>query len=101
EDAAAARKAKKVPFAGAIDPMKNITDTSLPEYIRKRGTALDISSPMVEIKPLTHVEAAKKLAALMGAAWKGQEHFAWLKREYPTGVKEEEIESIAARLRAD
>lgn len=98
EEAKANRKAKKVPFAGAIDPMKPITDTTLVDYLHKRGTASDVASPMVEIKPLTHVAAAKKLAAKLGPAWNGAEHFAWLKQRYPNGVQEEELGNIAQQL---
>lgn len=98
EEAKANRKAKKVPFAGAIDPMKPITDTALVDYIHKRGTANEIESPMMEIKPLTHVAAAKKLAAKLGHIWNGAEHFAWLKQRYPSGVPEDELGSIAQQL---
>jgi hypothetical protein len=52
----------------------------------------------VEIKPLTHVAAAKKLSAKLGHAWKGSEHFAWLKQRYPDGVQEDELGNIAQQL---
>lgn len=99
EEAKQNRKAKKVPFGGRIDPMKPITDTPLPDYITKRGTASDVQSPVVQEKAMTHVAAAKKLATRTGAAWNGAEHFAWLKQRYPAGVMEEEIPAIEEQLK--
>lgn len=98
EEAKQNRKGKKVPFAGRIDPMKNITDTVLPDYIPKRGTASDLIAPTVELKPLTHVAAAKKLAANPAGFWNGREHMEWLKQRYPNGVPETELGSIAQQL---
>lgn len=98
EEAKQNRKSKKVPFGGRIDPMKNITDTALPDYIPKRGTASDVVAPTMEFKPLTHAAAAKKLIAKLGNAWKGSEHFAWLKQRYPDGVPEDELDGIVQQL---
>lgn len=98
EEAKANRKTKTVPFAGAIDPMKPITDTPLVDYLHKRGTASDVIAPTVEFKPLTHAAAAKKLAAHPDRFWNGAEHFAWLKQRYPNGVPEDELGSIAQQL---
>lgn len=99
-DTAAAdkRKRKATPFAGTVDPMKPINETTLPDYIGKRGTQLDIATPTVEFKPLTHVAAAKKLAAHSAKFWNGAEHMAWLQQRYPDGVPEEELGSIAQQL---
>lgn len=97
-DAANKRKRKATPFAGTVDPMKPINETPLPDYIGKRGTQLDIATPSVEFKPLTHAAAAKKLIAQMGESWKGAEHFAWLKQRYPDGVPETELDGIVQQL---
>lgn len=98
EEAKQNRKGKKVPFAGRIDPMKNITDTVLPDYIPKRGTESDLIAPQVQSIVLTHAAAAKKLISKLGDAWKGSEHFAWLKQRYPEGVPEDELSNIAQQL---
>lgn len=98
EEAKANRKAKKVPFAGSIDPMKPIKDMPVPDYIGKRGTQMNIASPIVEMKPLTHAAAAKKLAAELTGIWNGAKHFAWLKQRFPDGVPEDELGSIAQQL---
>lgn len=96
-EAEAARKKKAVPFGGDIDPMKPVNDTELTTYIRKRGTDLDISAPKVELRPLSHVEAAKKLREALGSAWT-PDSFAWLKQRHPDGVPETEIPAIITQL---
>lgn len=95
-----ARKSGRTPFAGRIDPMKPITDTPLPDYIKKPGMASTVASPVVEIKPLTHVEAGKRLSAMLGDQWLGAEHYAWLCNQYPDGVPEESLDGIARDLSA-
>lgn len=99
EAAAAARKAKKLPFGGLIDPSKHITDTVLPSYMPRRGTSLEanVTVATVELKPLSHVAAAKLLRNRMGDAWTS-ESLAWLKSNWPDGVPEEQLDTIANQL---
>ena len=99
EEAAAARKARALPFNGEIDPHKHITDTVLPSYMPRRGVASPITTPTVEIQPLSHVEAAKLLRGQMGSAWTA-DSMAWLKSSYPNGVPEDQIDAITQQLRA-
>lgn len=98
ETAAAARKAKTVPFGGAIDPNKHITDTTLPAYLPRRGEAVaptvDVAGPTS--KPLSHVAAAKLLRPRV-PNWSG-ESLAWLRAGYPDGVLEEQLDGIVADL---
>lgn len=98
EEAAAARKARALPFNGEIDPHKHITDTVLPSYMPRRGVASPITTPTVEIQPLSHVEAAKLLRGQMGSAWTA-DSMAWLKTNYPNGVPEEQLDAITQQLR--
>lgn len=78
--------------------MKPVNDTELTTFIRKRGTELNISAPKVELRNLTHVEAAKKLRETMRSHWNGAEHMGWLKKRYPDGVPESELNEIVATL---
>ncbi|QZP26195.1 DDE-type integrase/transposase/recombinase [Pseudomonas mosselii] len=98
DEAAAARKTGVLPFNGQIDPHKHITDTVLPAYMPRRGTASPIPEPTVEILPLSHVEAAKLLRAQLGNAWTA-DSMAWLKSNYPNGVPEDQLDAIAQQLR--
>lgn len=98
--AVAARKGKAVPFGGAIDPHKHITDTVLPSYLPRRGTELEsrIAVPTVETPPLSVFAIAKRLQAEI-AGWT-PEHYAWLSQHYPAGAKEDDIQAVADRLRS-
>lgn len=100
QQAEKALKAKSVPFAGTVDPFKEQADTTLPAFMPKRGTELEarVKVATVEIKPLSHVEAAKGLRARMGSEW-GPESLAWLKANYPDGVPDDELDAIVTKLR--
>ncbi|WP_027855230.1 DDE-type integrase/transposase/recombinase [Marinobacterium litorale] len=97
-EAEAARKAKRRVFAD-INPHADVEAYNPTDFMPKRGTALDVHTPRLVTKPLTHVEAAKLLRDRLGSCWKGAEHFGWLKATYPDGVPSEEIDAIEALLR--
>ncbi|ELW9028325.1 DDE-type integrase/transposase/recombinase [Yersinia enterocolitica] len=99
-DAAAARKAKALPFGGRLDPYKHIDDTTLPTYMPRRGQASEVRSPRVEQRPLTHVEAAKVLRekfAASGHKWT-PEHYRQLAAQYPDGVPEVALDEVMVTL---
>lgn len=97
-DAAAARKAKALPFGGLIDPHKHVTDTTLPAYLPRRGTSLNVNVPTVEHALLSHVEAAKVLRPRMADRW-SPETFGWLQQQYPEGIALEQLDAIEAELK--
>ncbi|MNE33672.1 hypothetical protein D3C80_1273570 [compost metagenome] len=97
-EAEQARKDKKIPFGGRLQPYKHIDDAQLPTFMPRRGTQHDLVAPTVEIPPLSHVEAAKALRARMGD-W-NTERMAWLKTNYPNGVPEEQLDAIVQQLQA-
>lgn len=100
-DAAAARKAKALPFGGRLDPYKHIDDATLPAYMPKRGQASEVRGPRIEQRPLSHVEAAKLLRDQLteaGHNW-SPEHYTQLVRRYPEGVPAEDIAAIADELK--
>jgi hypothetical protein len=100
EAAERALKAKAVPFGGEIDPFKQAELTQLPTWLPKRGTDLEVRTTVatVEARPLTHIEAAKRLRNLLGEAWTA-ESLAWLKAEHPEGVPEDQLDAIAQQLK--
>lgn len=113
EAAAAARKAKRLPLDGAIDPWKHIDEAleNAPAWMPKRGTALKTPLPGVVARPGTlHVPAAlaveaARLSTLQLAArlqplvpgW-GAETYQQLARWYPEGAEESELAAISARF---
>lgn len=99
-DAAAARKAKALPFGGRLDPYKHIDDTTLPTYMPRRGQASEVRSPRIEQRPLTHVEAAKVLRekfTASGHKWT-PEHYRQLAAQYPDGVPEVALDEVMVTL---
>lgn len=97
EEAKAARKARAVPFGGQIDPFKHIDDAQVPATIPRRGREHDLVAPIVQLPPLTHIQAAKQLKTLI-AGW-SSEHYTRLQALYPEGVPADGIDQAAAALR--
>ena len=94
EEASAARKGKSLPFNGLIDPYKTVTDTVLPDYMPKRGTALEVSTIRTEFPPLSLVEFAKS----MGGDWQAS-FAAVVSQRYPDGkIPAAEADSLKVRL---
>ncbi|HHG4749879.1 TPA: integrase [Pseudomonas aeruginosa] len=93
----AARKAKAIPFGGKLKPFQHIDDTQLPTFMPRRGTDHELVAPIVEISPMNHVEAATRLCARLGDAWT-VESMAWLKKTYPEGVAEDQLDAIVQQL---
>lgn len=100
EAAEKVRKGKAVPFNGAIDPHKHLTDTVLPAYMPKRGTEVEtrVSLASIEIPPMSTFAMAKRLQAEV-PGW-GPEHYRWLNQQYPDGAQEEALPEVLAALRA-
>lgn len=112
-EVAAARKAKRIPFGGQIDPMKHIRDANVAPSLPRSGTVASIDVPQViaaqriepvapraEIAPLNHVEAASRLKPLVergGMAWT-PEMYARTAQQWPDGVPVDEVEAWAAAL---
>ncbi len=112
-EAAAARKAKRVPFGGQIDPMKHIRDANVAPSLPRSGTVANIDLPQVvaaqriepvapraELAPLNHVEAASRLKPLVeraGMAWT-PEMYARTAQHWPEGVPVDQVEAWAAAL---
>ena len=99
EAAAAARKAKALPFGGTFDPYKH-HEAALPAatMLPRRGTDLGATTRVAQAAPelLTHFEAAKALIA-KGVAM-SPELVTTLKGLHPEGVSETEIDALVARL---
>lgn len=98
-EAEARRRARALPFGGEIDPYKPITDTVLPSYLPRRGTQIDVPSPLqVELRPHSHIEAMRWLAGRLRRATKPEEN-ARVRGRWPDGVPEAELETMLAWLR--
>jgi transposase InsO family protein len=99
EAAAAARKAKALPFEGKLNPYAH-HEPSLPAAVSlpRRGTDLGATTRVAQAEPelLTHFEAAKALVT-KGVAM-SPELVGTLKSLHPDGVPETELDALVARL---
>lgn len=92
------RKGKTLAFDGQLDPYKPITDVVLPAYLPRRGTELNVPSPVqVEAKPYTLIEAMRWAVGRLRRALTPEEA-AWVRETWPEGVPEPELETLLARL---
>jgi hypothetical protein len=71
-------------------------ETELPTFMPRRGTQHDLVVPTIELPPMSHVAAAKALRGKV-KNWSA-DSLAWLKTNYPDGVPEAELDTIAATL---
>lgn len=96
-----ARKAKygRTPaFLGEIDPFAAEAKALLPSYLPKRGTQLNVPSPVqLEMKPYTHLETMKWVVGRIGRGITAEEN-ALVRTTWPQGVPQDELESVLARL---
>lgn len=93
----AKRKAKAPAYEGDINAFADVEQVQLPNYMPRKGTAMDITLPGVEFRPLNLVELAKRLSARLGDGWQPV-HYQWLAQRYPDGAQEEQIDAIATEL---
>jgi transposase InsO family protein len=97
DEAAAERKRKAIPLGGSFNPYVAAEQVELPAYLPRRGSEHGLTPPRVEIPPLSHVAAAKLLRAQLGERWTA-ESMARLKREWPNGVPEADLDRAAELL---
>ncbi len=86
------------PFDGRIDPLLAAKQT-LPTFMHKRGTALGIHAPTVELLKLSQVQAAKWLLGKLGSEYR-PEILADVQAKFPDGPTEEDLEHVLADLAA-
>lgn len=107
----AARKAKRIPFGGRIDPTKALREANIPDTLPRAGRNLDVTAPVtVEPTPtpmirpeyaarvLSTMELAQALRARI-AGWSSAHYMAMAAR-WPNGAAEDQLDVIARELDA-
>jgi hypothetical protein len=92
-EAEKAKKDRKPAFEG-MDAFSHLEAQTTAAYMQRKGTTLPIERPRVEAAPLTIAAAAKRLRA-MGVAMNPQ-RYQRIAAEYPDGVREEDLDRLAA-----
>lgn len=104
EDAARARAKQATPFSGpsgaTLDAHSHLARIDLPAHLPRHGSEINVPlRAVVEIKPLTHAQAAALLRdRVPGWAEDARGFYARLVAGWPLGVMEEEINQVAAVL---
>jgi hypothetical protein len=97
DEAAAAKEKGALVFGGEVDPFKRAAEAALPAYLPKRGTQMDVGRRTLVAQVLSHVEAAKRLKALLGSAYSPQV-YGWITQRFPEGVPEDQLDGIAGQF---
>jgi hypothetical protein len=98
DDILRAKQKGVTPFNGEMRAISSLHEIERIEYMPRAGSQISVPDRVhVEVKPLTHTEAAMRLRAMLRGAWT-PEHYARLVREYPDGVLEEELAGFAQRI---
>ncbi|MFA5589822.1 MAG: hypothetical protein WDA70_03765 [Lysobacteraceae bacterium] len=113
-EAVAARKAKRTPFGGEIDPTKAWRKTEVMEALPRAGTPSQVEAPAIVEPtatipmirpqyvptPLSHAEMARALKRRVeerGGAWSADQ-YARMAALWPDGVPEEQLDDCAVAL---
>lgn len=88
---------KTVPFDGRIDPYITLSDT-LPSYLPKRGTQLNVPTPVqLDSKPYSPIEAMRWAVGRINRPLTLAEN-TWLREAWPGGVPEAELDTLLMQL---
>lgn len=93
-----ARRGNAALMGGMVDAVRHLEHIEIPAALPRKGKDISIAAPVFEAPPMTHFEASK---ALRGRGIERADLYPWLAAQYPDGVPEVELDTIAARLRGD
>ncbi len=101
EEVDKARKAKKPAFGGKIDAFRYLKEQTNASFMRRPGIELDVPGQIeVEIRPLSHTEACKRLRIELGRAITQEENHL-IREWYPNGIPEEDLSTLLIRLQGE
>jgi len=93
-----AKDKNAVPFNGEIDAHSHLKNVDMPGYMKRPGSELNVPDRyQMQAKPLTHIEACKRLIAELGRALTPEEN-ATVRSTYPDGVPEEQFNSLLTTI---
>ncbi|MCP5440002.1 MAG: DDE-type integrase/transposase/recombinase [Chromatiaceae bacterium] len=98
-DVKEARRKRQPAYGGQIDPFADLGNPPV-GFMARPGTEMNLPGIAdVVTKPLTHIQAWRRLHPQLDRAWT-QEDMAWLKQHHPDGVPEAAIPGIVDELLA-
>lgn len=94
-----AKNKNTAPFNGEINSHSHLADVQPPSYMRRPGSEISIPDRVnIQSKPLSIIEACKRLAATFGHL-EGVSYHQIVSEQYPNGVPEEEFNDLAQLIR--
>lgn len=101
DEADKARMTGAIPFDGRFNPYLELEQADHPAVIPRKGRSADLNVRLhVEIRPLTHVQAAMALRTKLkaqGREW-NPTHYQYLVEHYPDGIPEELLDTVMQAL---
>ena len=96
------RKYGKTPaFMGELNAFAPEARVNLPSFLPKRGTQIDVPSPVqLEAKPYSIIEAARWAVARLRRPLTPAEN-AWMRGQWPNGVPEPDLDALLAALQGE
>jgi len=99
EGIAQAKKEKRPAFGGRIDPFKHLDAITLPTYLPRRGTALNVPGlAMPEIKPMDSIDLKMRLRNRLGRAVTNDE-LSLVNQVFKDGVFEHTLDEVVKLLK--
>ena len=103
EEAAAKRKAKVTPFGGRIDPDKHVEQATLPTFLPRHGTALEVSTRVplaadAAVPTLGATAAMLRIVKGIGRPLSADEN-AFFRARFAAGVPEDQIDALIEQFR--
>lgn len=100
EDVNKAIKQRKGAFSHIIDPMADVNQTVVPDYLPRAGEQMTTQQQRRQVAPVNLIQAAKQIRGMVGELWT-PEHYKALQQSFPNGeVPQEVIPDIIEGIKA-
>lgn len=101
DEVSKAIKQRKSAFSHVIDPMADVNQTIVPDYLPRAGIHLTTPSQRRETAPLNHMQAARAIKGLVDDLWNPKIHLHMLQLQYPNDqVPFDHIDRLANGIKA-
>ncbi|ENX58180.1 MULTISPECIES: integrase catalytic domain-containing protein [Acinetobacter] len=98
EEVEKAIKQRKGAFSHIIDPMADVNQTVVPDYLPRAGEQMTTPDQRRQVAPVNLIQAAKQIRGVVGDLWT-HDHYKALQKSFPTGeVPQEVIPEIIAGI---
>ena len=101
EEVNQAVKQRRGAFSHIIDPMADVNQTVVPDYLQRAGEQMTTQHQRREVAPLNYIQAAKAIKGFVGDLWTA-DHMSMLKTTYSDGnVPQADIQFWVDRIQSE